>query len=104
MSTRFQLLAADVPAEQVRRVCPPGREPIAVYHIDGEFHATDDRCTHGDASLSEGEIEDGLIVCPHHAGAFCIRTGEARSAPCYEALRAYPIVRDGDALFIELGE
>ena len=104
MSSLFRLAAADVPAGQARQIRPPDREPLAVYHIDGEFYATDDTCTHGQASLSEGEIDGGLIICPYHGGAFCIRTGEVRSAPCTQPVRVYAVVREGDELCIDLGE
>jgi Rieske [2Fe-2S] domain len=33
---------------------------LAVFNIDGEFYVTDDTCTHGPGSLSEGYIEDAL--------------------------------------------
>lgn len=72
---------------------------LAVYRIDGEAFATDDLCSHGDASLAEGYIEDGKIVCPYHMGSFDIRTGEACAAPCSVPIRVYPVVeRNGEVL------
>ena len=48
-----------------------GRAPLAVFLLDGEFFVTDDTCSHGDASLSEGMVsEDGRIECPWHTGSF----------------------------------
>lgn len=70
---------------------------LAVYRMEGEVYATDDLCTHGDASLSEGEIENGQIVCPYHMGTFDIRTGEATGAPCSIAIRTHRVIeRDGE--------
>lgn len=69
---------------------------LAVYRMDGAVFATDDLCSHGDASLADGEIEDGQIVCPYHMGKFDIRTGEATGAPCSIAIRTYRVSeRDG---------
>ncbi|KEQ52135.1 non-heme iron oxygenase ferredoxin subunit [Sphingobium chlorophenolicum] len=77
--------------DEILRVELDGGHGIAVYLLDGEIFATDDLCTHGEASLAEGEIEDGKIVCPFHLGSFDIRTGAACAAPCSIALKTYPV-------------
>ena len=43
----------------------------------GRFYATADRCTHEEASLSDGWIQDGTIECPRHQGFFDIVSGKA---------------------------
>lgn len=67
-----------------------GRE-IALYLVDGEPFATDDRCTHGAARLSEGFLIDHCIECPLHQGQFDIRTGEPMCAPVTEPVRTYRV-------------
>ena len=77
--------------------------PIALYRLSDGFFATDDCCTHGEASLAEGEIEDGEIVCPFHLGKFDIRSGAPTAAPCTRAIRTYPVIMEADgSLAIEL--
>lgn len=93
---------SDVKPGEIIRVELESGHAIAVYNLDGSFYATDDLCTHGEASLADGEIEDGSVICPFHLGAFCIRTGVATAAPCLEPLRTYPVTVDGDALLILL--
>ena len=56
--------------------------PVAIYNLEGEYFATSDVCTHGQAFLSEGEIRGDEIVCPFHEGTFEIRTGEPVDPPC----------------------
>jgi ethylbenzene dioxygenase ferredoxin subunit len=73
------------------RVHARGFPPLAVFNLEGEFFVMDDRCTHGDASLSEGYVENGEIECPYHQGRFCIRTGEPRAEPCEVAMKVYPV-------------
>jgi nitrite reductase/ring-hydroxylating ferredoxin subunit len=90
----------DIPENGVIRVSPAGRKPIAVYNLGGDFRATDDRCSHGDALLSAGMVEGGLIICPLHFGSFDIRTGVAVDAPCSRDIRIYPVVVAGDDLFL----
>ncbi|MCH2557697.1 MAG: non-heme iron oxygenase ferredoxin subunit [Alcanivorax sp.] len=85
------------------QINPPNRPPIAVFRLDGEFHATDDTCTHGQALLSEGELdEDGVVECPWHGGTFDVRTGEALSFPCVLPLKVYPVRVEGNKVFIDV--
>src|SRR6266487_5549616 len=55
---------------------------LAVFNLDGEFFVTDDACTHGPGSLSEGFIEGEVVECNFHNGQFNIKTGEVVAAPC----------------------
>jgi nitrite reductase/ring-hydroxylating ferredoxin subunit len=52
---------------------------------------TDDHCTHGPGSLSEGEIEGDVIVCNFHNGAFHIPTGNVDRRPCTVPVRTYGV-------------
>ena len=70
---------------------------LAVFNLDGEFYVTDDTCTHGPGSLSEGYITDDVVECDFHNGAFNIKTGEVAAPPCMVPLKTYPaIVEDGN--------
>jgi nitrite reductase/ring-hydroxylating ferredoxin subunit len=93
---------AAIGSDEPKRLDPPGRPPIAVYRADNLYYATDDTCSHGAASLSEGFIEGFEIVCPFHSGSFDVRTGEAVAYPACEPIRSYPVTEDGDVLVIEL--
>lgn len=65
---------------------------LAVYNVDGRFYVTDDRCTHGPGSLSEGYLDGCVIECDFHNGAFDIRTGEVVAPPCMVPLKTYEVV------------
>ncbi|MEJ7838062.1 MAG: non-heme iron oxygenase ferredoxin subunit [Thermomicrobiales bacterium] len=67
-------------------------EPVCLINLNGELFAINDECTHEDASLSDGTIDDDIIECPLHGGAFNIRTGAAASMPVVVAIEKY-IVR-----------
>jgi 3-phenylpropionate/trans-cinnamate dioxygenase ferredoxin subunit len=65
---------------------------IAVFNVSGQFYALDDRCSHGNASMSEGYVEDDASVeCPLHAARFCLKSGAALCQPATEPLRTYPV-------------
>ena len=89
--------AAEVEVGKVIRV-EKGSVTVAVFNLDGEFFVTDDQCTHGPGSLSEGCIEGDLVECDFHNGAFNIRTGAVAAAPCMIPIKTYRTVVDGDGL------
>jgi p-cumate 2,3-dioxygenase ferredoxin subunit len=94
--------ATDLPPGEMRLVQLPCGRPVAVYNVEGEFYATDDMCSHGEASLTdEGMLDEYKIICGWHGGAFDVRTGEAVDLPCMDAIRTYKVVeREGD-IFLE---
>src|SRR6202451_2051725 len=63
---------------------------LAVFNVDGEFYVTDDLCTHGPGSLSEGYIEGDVVEGNFHNGPFTIRTGEVVWPPCMIPIKTYP--------------
>jgi nitrite reductase/ring-hydroxylating ferredoxin subunit len=76
-----------------------GNSVLAVYNVAGEYFVTDNECTHGAASLAEGILEDDIIECTLHFGAFDVKTGAAVQAPCFVPLRTYKVaVKDGQVL------
>ena len=69
---------------------------LAVFNVGGQFYVTDDLCTHGPGSLSEGYIEDDVVECNFHNGQFNIRTGAVVGPPCMVPIKTYPtLVVDG---------
>ena len=91
-----------VPVGTIRRVTVDGLPPLAVYRLDDGFFITDDTCTHGQASLSEGVIDGDMVECPLHAGCFSIRTGEPMAFPAAVPIRTYPARVVNDEIFVEL--
>lgn len=65
---------------------------LAVYHAEGEFYVTDDACTHGPGSLSEGYLDGHHIECDFHNGVFDIRDGSVVAPPCVVALKTYQVL------------
>ena len=72
---------------------------FAVYNVNGEFFVTNDACTHGPGSLSEGDLYGDVIECNFHGGQFNVRTGEVVGPPCIVPVKTYKaIVEDGNVL------
>jgi len=89
---------ADIPDySNLLRVVFEG-EPVCIYQLEnGDIYATQDLCTHGNASLSEGYLEEEVIECPLHQGTFNVVTGEALTLPCKLPLKTFKVkVEEGD--------
>jgi len=78
-----------------------GGAPVALFKLEGAFFALYDRCSHGQARLSEGYVEDGNVECPLHQGLVCIRTGEAVSPPISREVDTFPVRVVGDRVEVE---
>jgi nitrite reductase/ring-hydroxylating ferredoxin subunit len=61
----------------------------AVFTIGGRYYVTQDSCTHGPGSMSEGLVMGEEVECPFHQGRFHIPSGRPTAAPCTEALRVW---------------
>lgn len=101
MSKRFLCSIDAVTSGQALRVDLPDGASLAVYNLGNTYYASDNLCTHGDASLAEGEIDGDSIVCPFHGGSFDIKTGAPVAPPCIVPLRTYPVSTEGDNLYAE---
>ncbi|PPK93761.1 3-phenylpropionate/trans-cinnamate dioxygenase ferredoxin subunit [Kineococcus xinjiangensis] len=73
--------------------------PVTVFNVDGELYAIDDTCTHQDASLSEGWVEDCAVECPLHSAMFDLETGMPSGPPAFKPVRTHAVsVVDGDVV------
>jgi nitrite reductase/ring-hydroxylating ferredoxin subunit len=101
MSSRIDLCSTgDVAPGNALKV-ETGDLTLAVFNVDGEFYVTDDLCTHGPGSLSEGYIEDDIVECNFHNGQFNIKTGEVVSPPCMIPIKTYKTLVENGRVLIE---
>ena len=76
---------------------------ILLVNVNGNFYATDDTCTHEDASLSTGFLKGELVKCPLHGSRFNVRTGEVLEDPAEDNLTTYPVRIEDNDILISLG-
>lgn len=101
-TSRIELCKTDdVPEGGTTKVETNGLS-LAVYNVDGTFYVTDDACTHGPGSLSEGFLEGEVIECNFHQGCFNVRTGEVTAPPCTEPIKTYPATVENGTVVIEV--
>jgi nitrite reductase/ring-hydroxylating ferredoxin subunit len=75
---------------------------VGFFRVDGRIYAIDDICSHGNARLSEGEIEGFEVECPLHGGVFDLRNGKALTAPLSRDVRSHPLQVVDGVLLIQL--
>ena len=87
----------DLPPGSVK-IVHAGSVAVGVFNLDGEYCAIEDRCSHDDGPLAEGDFdpEDRVVVCPRHGSRFDICSGRPLSLPAYEPVDTFPVVvQDG---------
>ncbi len=73
-----------------------GEERLALFRIGADVYALGDRCSHAEASLSEGEVYGTEVECPRHGSAFDLETGEPSALPATRPVPVYGVkVEDG---------
>jgi 3-phenylpropionate/trans-cinnamate dioxygenase ferredoxin component len=75
---------------------------IALFHVDGRYHAIDDICTHDGGPLAEGELIDCEIQCPRHGARFDLKTGRALCMPAIEPVTVHSVEVRGDDLYVAI--
>lgn len=77
--------------------------PVAVVRTaDGNLYAVGDTCTHGEVSLSEGDVEGNEIECWGHGARFDLATGLATALPAVDPIRTYPIRIEGEDILVDI--
>jgi 3-phenylpropionate/trans-cinnamate dioxygenase ferredoxin component len=85
------------------KIVTVGWTSIGVYNCGGQLFALEDRCSHDDGPLCEGEWEEDAcrVICPRHGSAFDLRTGRPLSLPAFEPVDTYEVVvRDGVVMVV----
>jgi 3-phenylpropionate/trans-cinnamate dioxygenase ferredoxin subunit len=96
------------PAEELpsggMRLVEAGGLKIGVFNADGSYYAIEDRCSHDDGPLAEGEFDaDACTVeCPRHGSLFDLTTGRPRTLPAYQPVRTFEVAVDGGIVKLEL--
>jgi 3-phenylpropionate/trans-cinnamate dioxygenase ferredoxin subunit len=76
-------------------------EAICVARVGDEVFAIGDTCSHSEASLAEGEVNEYKIECWLHGAEFDLRTGQALTPPAVTAVKTYSVSVDGDSVTVD---
>ena len=83
-----------------------GTIAVGVYNLGGEYYALEDRCSHDDGPLCEGEWDEETcrVICPRHGSNFDLRTGVPLSLPAFEPVATYPVTVEDGMVMVEVDE
>ena len=88
----------------MRLVEADGRK-IGVFHCTGgELYAIEDRCSHDDGPLAEGEFDASActVECPRHGSLFDLTSGRPKTLPAYQPVRTFPVAVEDDTIKLEV--
>ena len=94
---------AELPPGATQLVEFDGRK-IGVFNCGGELYAIEDRCSHDDGPLAEGEFDaDACTVeCPRHGSLFDLHTGKPTTLPAYVPVETFPVIVENDLVKVEV--
>jgi 3-phenylpropionate/trans-cinnamate dioxygenase ferredoxin subunit len=94
---------AELPAGEMRLVEHDGRK-IGVFNCDGTYYAIEDRCSHDNGPLAEGEFDPSTctVECPRHGSLFDLSTGRPKTLPAFQPVQTFPIAVEDDTIILEV--
>lgn len=101
MATRICALEDVKPGKAIR--VKIGDLAIAIVRTpSGQVKALDDKCSHGEISLSEGFVDEETIECWAHGAKFELTSGKPLSLPAYEPVATYEVLIENNEIFLEI--
>ena len=86
------------------KIVHAGEISVGVYNLGGELYAIEDRCSHDNGPLAEGDfdVEEGYAICPRHGARIDIRTGKALSLPAVFPVETFPVVVEDGIVKVQI--
>jgi 3-phenylpropionate/trans-cinnamate dioxygenase ferredoxin component len=77
---------------------------IGVINCGGTFYAIEDRCSHDNGPLAEGEVDEEscTVECPRHGSLFDLRTGKPKTLPAYVPVDVFPVIIEDEKIKLEV--
>jgi pyruvate oxidase len=97
MTTWYRAADLDEMPEGTLKAFPAGEKIIVLARHGDSYCALDNRCPHAGGPLSEGSIENGLLVCPWHGREYSLSNGQCDG---YEGVATYPVEIRADGIFV----
>ena len=77
-------------------------ELIVLANVDGDVYALENRCSHQDLPLSDGELVGDRLECLYHGAKFDVCTGGAMELPAIKPVKTYAVEIRGREIYIRL--
>ena len=86
------------------KIVTVGWTSIGVYNCGGELFAIEDRCSHDDGPLAEGEFDAAActVECPRHGSLFDLTSGRPRTLPAYAPVQTFATTVEDGTITLEV--
>ena len=77
---------------------------IGVFNCGGSLYAIEDRCSHDNGPLAEGELDAAActVECPRHGSLFDLATGRPKTLPAFQPVQTFPVAIEDDTITLEV--
>ncbi len=79
-----------------------GNEKVVLANVDGDLYALEDRCSHQDYPLSDGELEGDRLECIYHGARFDVCTGRAVALPAIRPVRTFEVEVRDEGVYVKI--
>jgi nitrite reductase/ring-hydroxylating ferredoxin subunit len=88
--------------------CPPGQacelvvedRIVALFNVDGQFHALDGICPHQGGPLGKGTLCGGMVTCPWHGWQFDVESGQHQTSASLLHTK-FAVKVEGDGVLVD---
>ena len=104
MAKKFDVCSADELAPGQMRLVEIDGEEIGIFNCDGKLYAIEDRCSHDNGPLAEGNFdpEKCTVECPRHGALFDLRDGKPQTLPAYTPVETFPVTIEDGIVKVEI--
>jgi len=77
---------------------------LGIFNCGGSLYAIEDRCSHDDGPLAEGEFDASActVECPRHGSLFDLTSGRPKTLPAYQPVETFPVSVAGETIIVEV--
>ena len=94
---------SELPPGEMRLIEHEGRK-IGVFNCEGALYAIEDRCSHDNGPLAEGELDPAActVECPRHGSLFDLSTGRPKTLPAFAPVQTFAATVEDDTIKLEV--
>lgn len=96
------LSLSDLPKGEMIGLEVKGELIVLFHNEDGTVTALEDRCSHEEIKLSDGDFEEGTVTCIAHGAKFDCKSGKHLCLPAVKGVKSYPVSIKGDKIFVDI--
>ena len=85
-----------------RKILEVDGRSIAIFNLNGEFYAIENRCTHMEAELGRGILTENIIKCPWHGWKFNIKDGSCVSTATGQGVDIFEVKVEGEDIKVKI--